>query len=70
MEFHKILSSAPLHCSWEPIRLGRTDGQTDGRRDPIFCSRYLITTPSGFDNLKKLTFVKAILYHTFVRTDD
>ena len=38
---------------WEPIRLGRTDGrtygQTDGRRDPISWSRYLITTPSGFD---------------------
>ena len=44
---------------WEPIRLGqtngrtdrRTDGQTDGRRDPISWSRYLITTPSGFDKL-------------------
>ena len=35
---------------WEPIGVGQTDGQTDGRRDPISWSRYLITTPSGFDN--------------------
>ena len=43
--------------TWEPIRLGRTDGQTDGRRDPISWSRYLITTPSGFESEYILMFL-------------
>ena len=40
---------------WEPIRLGQTDGrtdrQTDGRRDPISWSAMATKTPSEFDKL-------------------
>ena len=37
---------------WEPIRLGRTDGRTDGRR-ANFLERYVLINkiPSGFDNI-------------------
>ena len=52
MDFHKMPRSTILHLYlgrlFAPDR--RTDGQTDGRRDPISWSRYLITTPLGFDN--------------------
>ena len=38
---------------WEPIRLGQTDGQTDGRRDPISRSAMATKTPSEFDKVRK-----------------
>ena len=56
---------------WEPIRLGQTDGrtdrQTDGRRDPISRSAMATKTPSEFDKFKFNQVIK--WKHDNKRTD-
>ena len=74
MKFHKIPSSMSL--PWLFGSLLATDGQTDRQTDGVinFLERYMITTPSGFDNdlYKNMAYVASLFkwqFHYYLNRD-